>query len=65
MLWLGNGHADAAVNGGWVLCVHRMCDQHRGGGMRACAVRFCFPLEGGAVVVGGGFLAVMFRSYVV
>ena len=36
-----------------------------GGGMRACAARCGFPLEGRAVVVGGGFLAVMFRLYVV
>ena len=36
-----------------------------GGGVRACAVRCCLPLEGGADVVGGGFLAVVFRTYVV
>ena len=62
---LGNGRADAAVNNGWVWCDLLMCNQHRGGGTRACAARCCFPLEGGAVVVRGGSLAVVFRTYVV
>ena len=65
MLWLGTGRADAAVNDGWVWYAQRMCDQHGGGGMRARAVRSCLPLEGGAEVVGGGNLAVVFRSYMV
>ena len=52
----------STVSGRGVL---QMCVQHRGGGMRACAIRCCVPLEGGAGVVGGGLLAVVFRSYVV